>query len=415
MLHLIVSNELHGLFYIMSATLLHLVLSPHFIHKEQHLNVLFSFILSTFILCYWNFSDIDPLIYVLQLVPVCLLFVTLCVGIIPSILTWLMFNFGCIFVLHYYWEPALLSSTFILILGFLVRNHMSVASLAIKLTYATAILIVYELLYAPLAPYVFAPISLYTGYVVFFAFISLWILVALQFLIDKYAIKKQHITHLEKNRMLAELSATISHEIRNPLTSTRGFLQLLLNSELSISDRRRYVELAISGVDQSTTILTDFLNYAKPSINLQEQLDIKQELEQTVRFISPYASDSQVVIDISHECDAPLYILGESQKLRQCLLNLIKNAIESMPNGGMLSLRTWKHPSAVQISITDTGVGMTSSQLKSLGKPFFTTKTDGTGLGLVVVMSLIKRMNGKISFSSSLNRGTQCSIIFQLK
>ena len=159
--------------------------------------------------------------------------------------------------------------------------------------------------------------------------------------------------------------------------------------------------------------MTDFLNYAKPSADLEEQLDIKEELEHTVRFITPYAIDFQVAIDISHECEAPLYILGESQKLRQCLLNLIKNAIESMPNGGRLSLRTWKHPSAVQISISDTGVGMTDTQLNSLGKPFYTTKEHGTGLGLVVVMSLIKKMNGKISFSSSLNRGTQCSIIFQ--
>ena len=91
----------------------------------------------------------------------------------------------------------------------------------------------YELLYAPLAPYVFAPFSLYTGYVVVFAFISLWIMISLLFFINKYEIQRKHIAHLEKNRMLAELSATISHEIRNPLTSTRGFLQLIQKSDLS--------------------------------------------------------------------------------------------------------------------------------------------------------------------------------------
>ena len=109
----------------MSAALLHLILAPHFIHKEQHLNLFFSLILGVFILLYWNFADIDPLIYSLQLVPVCLLFVTLCVGIAPSIMTWIIFNIGCMFVLHYYWEPALLSSTFVLILGFLARNRVS--------------------------------------------------------------------------------------------------------------------------------------------------------------------------------------------------------------------------------------------------------------------------------------------------
>lgn len=413
MLHFIIANELHNLFYIMSAALLHLILVPHFIHKEKHLNLIFSLILGSFLLLYWNFADIDPLIYSLQLVPVCLLFVTLGIGIAPSIMTWIIFNIGCMFVLNYYWEPALLSSTFLLMLGILVRNRVASADLMVKLMYATGILIIYELLYAPLAPYVLAPFSLYTVFVLALAFISLWIMISLLFFINKYEIQRRHITHLEKNRMLAELSATVSHEIRNPLTSTRGFLQLLARSDLTPLDRRRYVDHALSGVDQAITLLTDFLNYAKPSVDMKEQLDIKEELEHTIRFITPYALDFQITIHISHEGETPLYILGESQKLRQCLLNLIKNAIESMPNGGKLSLRTCKHPSAVQISITDTGVGMTSKQLNSLGKPFYTTKQHGTGLGLVVVMSLIKKMNGKISFTSSLNCGTQCSIIFQ--
>ena len=86
-----------------------------------------------------------------------------------------------------------------------------------------------------------------------------------------------------------------------------------------------------------------------------------------------------------------------------------------MPNGGKISLSTCKLPNAVQISISDTGVGMSKQQLNSLGMPFYTTKEQGTGLGLVVVMSIIKMMNGKISFSSNLNQGTQCSIYFQQK
>ncbi|TXK81905.1 ATP-binding protein [Paenibacillus sp. N3.4] len=93
----------------------------------------------------------------------------------------------------------------------------------------------------------------------------------------------------------------------------------------------------------------------------------------------------------------------------------IKNAIESMPSGGAIILNTRKLPNAVQILITNTGVGMTKKQLNSLGIPFYTTKEQGTGLGLVVVMSIIKMMNGKISFSSNLNKGTKCSILFQQK
>ncbi|MGO4272564.1 ATP-binding protein, partial [Paenibacillus sp. TAF58] len=200
-----------------------------------------------------------------------------------------------------------------------------------------------------------------------------------------------------------------------PLTSTRGFIQLLDQKELSFIDHKRYVDLALSGVDQANAILGDYLNYAKPSSNLQEQLELKEEIEAMLRFITPFATDHQVDIYTSHENEEPLYILGESKKLRQCLMNLVKNAIESMPNGGKISLSTRKLPNAVQISISDTGVGMSKQQLNSLGMPFYTTKEQGTGLGLVVVMSIIKMMNGKISFSSHLNQGTQCSILFQQK
>jgi two-component system sporulation sensor kinase B len=246
-------------------------------------------------------------------------------------------------------------------------------------------------------------------------FISLLFIIFLVFHVKKHEFHRQRIIAIEKDRMIGQLAATISHEIRNPLTSIRGFLQLMDQKELPLHDQKRYIELALSGVDQANTIINDYLNYAKPSNGLQEQLDIKEELEATLRFITPLATDHQVAIEIVHETDDPLFILGESKKLRQCLINLVKNAIESMPDGGHILLRTCKLPSGVQISITDTGVGMSKSQLDSLGMPFYTTKEQGTGLGLVVVMSIIKMMNGKISFSSRINQGTQCSILFQQK
>jgi two-component system sporulation sensor kinase B len=415
LLYSIISHELHSLFYIMSAILIHLVLTPIFIYKEQQRKFLFALILVVLIVLYWKYEDIDPMIYSLHLFPICLTAVILFVGFVPAFITWLCFNIGCIIVLDYYWQPALLSSSVVLLAGYYFRNDANQLILKMKIAYATGMLIVYEVLYALLAPYIRSYLTMYALYTLLFTFISLWMISYLLFYVKKDEVHKQQLVALEKDRMLGQLAATISHEIRNPLTSTRGFLQLLDQKELSIHDHKRFIDLALSGVDQANTIINDYLNYAKPSTGLHEQLDIKEELEAMLRFITPFATDHQVVIDISHENEAPLYILGESKKLRQCLMNLIKNAIESMPNGGEISLSTRKLPNAVQISITDTGVGMSQTQLNSLGMPFYTTKEQGTGLGLVVVMSIIKMMNGKISFSSNLNQGTQCSILFHQK
>lgn len=415
MLHSIISHELHGLFYLMSATLIHQVLTPLFIYKEQQRNLLFGILLVILLIFYWNFEDIDPFIYSLHFLPLSLTTVIIFAGFIPATMTWISFNIGCMFVLNYYWEPALLSSAFILLGSYFIKNKVNQLNLKFKITYAIALLAVYEVLYALLASYIRSYFSMYVLYTNLFTFLSLLLIIFLVFHVKKHEFHRQRIIAIEKDRMIGQLAATISHEIRNPLTSIRGFLQLLDQKELPLHDQKRYIELALSGVDQANTIINDYLNYAKPSNGLQEQLDIKEELEATLRFITPLATDHQVAIDIIHETDDPLFILGESKKLRQCLMNLVKNAIESMPDGGHISLRTCKLPGGVQISITDTGVGMSQSQLDSLGMPFYTTKEQGTGLGLVVVMSIIKMMNGKISFSSVLNQGTQCSILFQQK
>ena len=304
-------------------------------------------------------------------------------------------------VLNYYWQPALISSAAVLLLGgFLFRNAANQHTLKIKLTYATGMLLLTKYCMRSFAN-IRSHITLYVVYTVFFSFISLWMITYFQFYVKKHEIHKQRLVALEKDRMLGQFAATISHEIRNPLTSTRGFIQLLDQKGLSLNDHKRYVDLAMSGVDQANTLLGDYLNYAKPSSNLLEQLELKEEIEAMLRFITPFATDHQVAIHTSHENEDPLYILGESKKLRQCLINLVKNAIESMPTGGHILLRTCKLPNAVQISISDTGVGMSKQQLNSLGIPFYTTKEQGTGLGLVVVMSIIKMMNGKISFLQS--------------
>jgi two-component system sporulation sensor kinase B len=224
---------------------------------------------------------------------------------------------------------------------------------------------------------------------------------------------REELINAEKFQLIGQLAASISHEIRNPLTTTRGFLQLLNRDNITPENKNRFITLAMEGIDSANTIITDYLNFAKPNVEKIVPIDIRTEISNIIPLISSLMTISSIEMLIQHQSDEPLFIQGESKKLQQCLLNLLKNSIESMPSGGIITIQTSLQDHTIQLFIEDTGVGMSTSQIKSLGLPFYTTKDKGTGLGLMVVTSLLRAMNGNISFLSKPNRGTTCLIEFK--
>ncbi|MFD0590813.1 ATP-binding protein [Paenibacillus sp. GCM10027627] len=214
----------------------------------------------------------------------------------------------------------------------------------------------------------------------------------------------------EKYQSIGQLAASISHEIRNPLTTARGFLQLMNMDKLSKENFEKYRKYAFEGLDHANNIITEYLNYSKPNLEIPKPLDVKQEIESIVQWLQPYSVQKNVSIVTHHMSEETPFVKAQSKQFQQCLLNIMKNAIESMADGGLLTVHTRIVQEQVQILIRDTGVGMSSEQLKRIGKPYFTTKDSGTGLGLMVVMNLVKAMNGKILFRSKPNQGTICEI-----
>ncbi|UJF35419.1 ATP-binding protein [Paenibacillus hexagrammi] len=397
----------------MSALLIYLVLTPIYVYKERKRKILFVFILFVLTYFYLGYEDIEPVEYTLHLIPVSLTLAIWFEGSIPSIFTWIAFNFGSSVVLHNEPLPVFVGSTFMLVAGLLFKHRVISASLRRKLLYSIGLLTGYTAFYLGAQPVLLKGNLNYACLTIALSYLSTSFVTFLFYHVKKQEIHKEKLLRLEKDRMVGQLAASVSHEIRNPLTATRGFLQMMEQKEYSVEERKRYLSLAISGIDQANDIITEYLHYAKPNNDQQAQLDVKEELASILRFISPSAFAGGVAIDISHSSENPMYIWGESKKFRQCLMNLIKNAIESMPGGGTLTIHTHQSDKHIQVWITDTGVGMSKAQINSLGVPFFTTKKEGTGLGLVVVMSIIKSMNGKITYSSNVNKGTVCLIQFQ--
>ncbi|HYK71589.1 MAG TPA: HAMP domain-containing sensor histidine kinase [Pseudoneobacillus sp.] len=253
-----------------------------------------------------------------------------------------------------------------------------------------------------------------TGYdyliITFYGGSIILLVTMLEWVRNSIAINRR-IQRAEKLELVSHLAASISHEVRNPLTVTRGFLQLLETEEFPLEKKKEFFTLAKSELDRAEGIIRDYLTFAKPYPHKTEILNIENEINHILEIINPLANMNSVTILTQIKNG---HIMGESQLFHQCLLNIIKNAIESMEyNGGTMKIETKAMDGIVEILISDTGAGMTKDQMDRLGEPYFSTRgKNGTGLGMMVVYSIVQSMKGKIEVRSLLGHGTTFALQF---
>ncbi|MDF1507920.1 HAMP domain-containing sensor histidine kinase [Robertmurraya sp. DFI.2.37] len=215
----------------------------------------------------------------------------------------------------------------------------------------------------------------------------------------------------EKMEIASHLAASISHEVRNPLTSIKGFLQLILEQRDVPNKCRLYASLALDEASRTADIIDDYLTFAKPHPEKLHALEIDKEILQCKDLISPLAIQHSVDIKIVFfHTDK---IKGDPHKFRQVLLNICKNSIEAMPTGGTLTIVTATKYNETFIHITDTGLGMSPDHLARLGEPYFSLKEQkGTGLGMMVVFRIVEGMGGNIKVNSEEQVGTSITLSF---
>lgn len=209
----------------------------------------------------------------------------------------------------------------------------------------------------------------------------------------------------EKLEIVSNLAASISHEVRNPLTASRGFMQLSYEGDIP-QETKEHILISIQELDRATEIINDYLTFAKPAPEEAEKIAPRETVYHVVNVLTPLANMNSVKLDLPLNKKEECCILGERKKLEQALVNIIKNAIESMPGGGKLFIGLQYEAGFVQLKICDQGRGMTPKQVERLGEPYFTTKENGTGLGMMVSFSIIQSIGGKISVTSKINKGT---------
>jgi two-component system sporulation sensor kinase B len=211
--------------------------------------------------------------------------------------------------------------------------------------------------------------------------------------------------HSEKLNVISELSASVSHEIRNPLTVTSGFLQLLNKSKTLTQEEKGYIEFSLKELNRAEKIVSDFLAFAKPQSENMVYSNFREETEYVKNIIIPYANMHKV--DVQFSFHNSLNTRYDKNQIQQCLINLVKNGIESMKEkGGILSLDVSGEDKNIIIKIKDTGIGMTREEISRLGKPYYSTKKEGTGLGMLMVYSAINKVRGKIKVESVKGKGT---------
>lgn len=206
--------------------------------------------------------------------------------------------------------------------------------------------------------------------------------------------------------MAGVLAAGIAHEIRNPLTSLRGFVQLLRDKH------PEYTGIMLSEIDRINSIVTELLQLAKPRTGEYEYKGIKEVLTSVVNFMNSQANLHNIrLLTRFDERSGQTLLYCEANKLKQVFINLIKNGIESMPSGGDIHIAAVRSGEHVHIVIQDQGIGMSEAQLDQLGTTFYTTKVGGTGLGLMITQTIIQEHRGTIQFSSEPGGGTTVTIV----
>lgn len=220
---------------------------------------------------------------------------------------------------------------------------------------------------------------------------------------------ESEVARLDRLYLVGEMAAGIAHEIRNPMTTVRGFL------ELSKSDPEhlmiKYVDLMLGELDRANSIITEFLNLAKNKVSDKKRQYLNPVIEGLYPLIQAEALMNDKFVSLQLDECPELYL--DEKEISQLILNLSLNGLEAMSSGGKLTLKTYTEKGAVVLEVQDEGAGIKPEFLETIGTPFFTTKDTGTGLGLAICYSVAERHQAVIDLKTS-EQGTTFFIRFAM-
>ncbi|WP_088105529.1 sensor histidine kinase [Halalkalibacter urbisdiaboli] len=228
---------------------------------------------------------------------------------------------------------------------------------------------------------------------------------------EKNSLKLQQA---EKLKIVGEMAASVAHEIRNPLTVVKGFIQIFKSDQNLTTKQVSSIELIQSELLRAEKIINDYLSLAKSETTDLELVDLKDSIINVVQIMDSYALLHGTTI--KNNIDTSFFISANRNELSQVFINLIKNGIEAIEEkNGVITIDAQQIRNHVEVKISDNGKGMSEEDMHRLGSPFYTTKHQGTGLGTMVCFKIIENLNGKIEVRSKVQEGTTFLISLPLK
>lgn len=219
---------------------------------------------------------------------------------------------------------------------------------------------------------------------------------------------EQNIARLDRLNIAGQMAASFAHEIRNPLTTVRGYISFFRNKQY-FSPYKDQMDLIINELDRTNSIISDYL-----TLNKNKTIEIKKcDLNRIIRSLYPlmqtHASTSKITIVLELGEVPELYL--DIKEIKKLILNFTRNAIEAMPSGGIVKIRTTVYDNKTILSFKDQGKGIPDYIMQNLGKPFLTTKDFGTGLGMAICYQIISRHHAKLHIDTG-TKGTTIQVSF---
>jgi two-component system sensor histidine kinase HydH len=220
---------------------------------------------------------------------------------------------------------------------------------------------------------------------------------------------EEQLRRADRLSALGELSAGMAHEIRNPLGSIKGAVEILKDDYSADEPKYEFIQILLKESDRLNRIVQEFLGFARSKQPELQQADVNEALESVLTLTTQEARKAGVTVNKKLDQAIGMRSL-DAGLLKQAFLNIILNAIQAMPAGGVLTVESRLREDCMEIAVSDTGGGIPEENRKKLFSPFFTTKKTGTGLGLAITYRIIENHRGKIDVSSEPGTGTTFTV-----
>lgn len=243
--------------------------------------------------------------------------------------------------------------------------------------------------------------------------ISLWLAtLGAMFLLRRDEKRKQEFARKEELARLGELGAVMAHEIRNPLAGIKGFAQLIETAETT-DQARLYADRIVTQSLRMESLVNDLLSFAREDMGERQPTDIALLVRDCATMIR--METASATVEIMQAPQVEMKIVAASDRIFQMLLNLMKNGIQAMPDGGTLNVKLERIKSTATITIRDSGFGIPPENLPHIFEPFWTSKAKGTGLGLALCRKITEEHSGKLTVESTIGVGTIFTLILPLE